>query len=47
MGAHGIRLDPETIEAIGRSEARAGRKGEIALVVIALVAVLIGLKFLL
>jgi ubiquinone biosynthesis protein len=47
MGASGIRLDPETIEAIGRSEARAGRKGEIALVVIALVAVLIGLKFLL
>ena len=31
MGARGIRLDPETIEGIGRSEARAGRAGGVAL----------------
>jgi ubiquinone biosynthesis protein len=46
MGAKGIRIDPETIQDIGRSEARAGRMGRVALVVVAIVAVLIGLKFL-
>ncbi|MBN8993660.1 MAG: 2-polyprenylphenol 6-hydroxylase [Rhizobiales bacterium] len=46
MGTHGLRLDPETIEEIGRSEARAGRAGRVALVVMAVVAVLVGLKFL-
>ena len=40
----GIRLDPETIAEIGRSEARGGRWGRIALVVIAVVAVVVGLK---
>ncbi len=40
MSADGIRLDPETIAGIGRSEARAGRWGRVALVVIAIVAVI-------
>ena len=44
MGEHGIRLDPETIEEIGRSEARGGRWGRVALVVIAVVVVIAGLK---
>ncbi len=44
MGEHGIRLDPETIEEIGRSEARSGRWGRVALVVIAVVVVVAGLK---
>ena len=44
MGAQGIRLDPETIAGIGRTEARAGRWGRVALVVIAVVAVVVGLR---
>lgn len=44
MGERGIRLDPETIAGIGRSEARAGRWGRIALVVIAVVVVVVGLR---
>jgi ubiquinone biosynthesis protein len=44
MGEKGIRLDPETIAEIGRSEARAGRWGRVALVTIAVVAVVFGLK---
>jgi ubiquinone biosynthesis protein len=44
MGEKGIRLDPETIEGIGRSEARAGRWGRVALWVIAVVAVIAGLS---
>jgi ubiquinone biosynthesis protein len=44
MGERGIRLDPETIEGIGRSEARESRWGRIALVVIAAVVVVVGLK---
>lgn len=46
MGERGVRLDPETIAEIGRSEARGGRWGRIALVVIAIVVVLAGLKLL-
>jgi ubiquinone biosynthesis protein len=44
MGEKGIRLDPETIAEIGRSEARAGRWGRVALVTMAVVAVAVGLK---
>ncbi len=47
MGEHGMRLAPETIEQIGRSEARASRWGRIALVVIAIVAVVAGLRMIL
>jgi ubiquinone biosynthesis protein len=43
MGEKGLRLDPETIEGIGRSEARAARWGRVALWVIAAVAVVVGL----
>ncbi|MGZ3257391.1 MAG: hypothetical protein ACXU68_11545 [Croceibacterium sp.] len=46
MGEKGIRLDPETIAEIGRSEAHADRWGRLALVVIAIVAVATGLKLL-
>jgi ubiquinone biosynthesis protein len=46
MGENGIRLDAETIERIGRSEAHASRWGRAALWVIAAVAVLVGLKIL-
>ena len=46
MGERGIRLDPETILEIGQSEARGGRWGRIALVVIAVVAVAVGVKLL-
>jgi ubiquinone biosynthesis protein len=45
MGTSGFRLDPETIENIGRSEARAGRWGRVALWVIALVVVAAGLRW--
>ena len=45
MGDRGIRLDPETIDEIGRSEARGGRWGRIALVVIAAVVVIAGLRY--
>jgi ubiquinone biosynthesis protein len=44
MGEKGIRLDPETIDEIGRSEAHAGRWGRVALWVIAAVAVIFGLR---
>jgi ubiquinone biosynthesis protein len=40
MGERGIRLDPVTVADIGRSEARAGRSGRVALWVIAVVAVI-------
>jgi len=43
MGEKGLRLDPETIEMIGRSEAHAARWGRVALWVIAVVAVVVGL----
>ena len=43
MGEKGIRLDPDTIGMIGRSEARATRGGRAALWVIASVAVIVGL----
>ena len=36
MSEHGLRFDPETAEAIGRSEARHSRSGRIALWIIAL-----------
>ena len=36
MSENGLRFDPETTEAIGRSEARHGRSGRIALWIIAL-----------
>jgi ubiquinone biosynthesis protein len=45
MGAEGIRLDPETIEQIGRSEARAGRWSRVALWVIALMTLALALRF--
>jgi ubiquinone biosynthesis protein len=44
MGEKGIRLDPETIDEIGRSEAHAARWGRVALWVIAAVAVIFGLR---
>jgi ubiquinone biosynthesis protein len=44
MGTEGMRLAPDTVAAIGRSEAHAGRWGRYALVVIAVVAVAVGLK---
>ena len=47
MGTSGIRLDPETILEIGQSEARGGRWGRIALVVIAVMAVVAGAEALL
>jgi ubiquinone biosynthesis protein len=47
MGSEGFRLDPETIEGIGRSEARAGRWGRAALVVIAVVVVIAAVRWLL
>ncbi len=45
MSEHGLRLDPETIAGIGRSEAHAARWGRVALWVIAAVAVVAGLKW--
>ena len=36
MSEHGLRFDPETTEAIGRSEARHSRSGRVALWIIAL-----------
>ncbi|HEX2146619.1 MAG TPA: ubiquinone biosynthesis protein UbiB, partial [Pseudorhizobium sp.] len=36
MSEHGLRFDPQTAEAIGRSEARHSRSGRIALWIIAL-----------
>jgi ubiquinone biosynthesis protein len=38
MGERGMRLDPETVEAIGRAEARHSRSGRVALWAIALIA---------
>jgi ubiquinone biosynthesis protein len=46
MGERGIRLAPETIEGIARSEARGNRWGRIALWVIAVVAVAAALRLL-
>lgn len=43
MSEKGLRLDPETIDLIGRSEARAGRGGRVALWVIAVAAAVAGL----
>ncbi len=43
MGDKGLRLDPETIDLIGRSEAHAARWGRVALWVIAVVAIIVGL----
>ena len=45
MGERGIRLDPATIADIGQAEAREGRWGRVALWVIAVVAVIVGLRF--
>jgi len=36
MSEHGLRFDPETAEAIGKSEARHNRSGRVALWIIAL-----------
>lgn len=47
MGERGIRLDPETIEGIGRSEARSSRWGRVALWVIAAVVLVVGLHWIL
>ena len=44
MTVSGLRLDPETVAGIGRSEARAARSGRIALWIIAIAAVVIALK---
>jgi ubiquinone biosynthesis protein len=44
MGAEGLRLAPDTVADIGRSEADASRWGRVALWVIAVVAVVAGLK---
>jgi ubiquinone biosynthesis protein len=44
MGERGIRLDPETIAGIARSEAREGRWGRVALVIIAAVVVVVGIR---
>ena len=46
MGERGIRLDPDTVAEIGAAEARESRWGRVALVVIAAVAVLVGLHWL-
>jgi ubiquinone biosynthesis protein len=43
MGEKGLRLDADTIDMIGRSEARETRWGRVALWVIAVVAVVVGL----
>jgi len=44
MTVRGLRLDPETVAGIGRSEARAARWGRVALWVIAIAAVVIAWK---
>ncbi|HET7717334.1 MAG TPA: 2-polyprenylphenol 6-hydroxylase [Bauldia sp.] len=44
VGERGIRLDPETVAQIGRSEAHASRWGRVALWVIAAVAVVAGIN---
>jgi ubiquinone biosynthesis protein len=41
MTVSGLRLDPETVAGIGRSEARAARSGRVALWVLAIAAVVI------
>jgi ubiquinone biosynthesis protein len=46
MGEHGIRLSPETIDSIARSEARGGRSGRIALWVIAAVVAIAAIRLL-
>ena len=47
MSEHGLRLDPETIAGIGRSEAHAARWGRVALWIIAVVAVVVALRWVL
>ena len=47
MGEHGLRLDPETVASIGRSEAHAGRWGRVALWVIAAAGLLVAARYLL
>lgn len=44
MSTNGLRFDPETAEAIGKSEARHSRSGRIALWVIALTAIYIAFQ---
>ncbi len=44
MGERGIRLDPETIDQIGRSEARSRRWGRVALWLIAIAVLAVGLQ---
>ncbi len=44
MGERGIKLDPDTIAGIARSEAREGRWGRIALWVIAAAVVVVGIR---
>ena len=46
MGERGMRLDPDTIADIGRSEAHAARYGRVALWIIAAAAVILALKLL-
>ena len=45
MGERGIRLDPDTVADIGRAEAREGRWGRVALVIIAVAVVIVALRF--
>ncbi|MNT90285.1 hypothetical protein D3C72_2311600 [compost metagenome] len=44
MSENGVRFDPETAEAIGKTEARHTRWGRIALWIIALVLVYIAIR---
>jgi ubiquinone biosynthesis protein len=44
MGERGLRLDPDTVAEIGRSEARAARWGRVALWVIAIAALVVGIR---
>ena len=44
MGERGIRLDPETIDQIGRSEARSRRWWRVALWLIAIAVLVVGLQ---
>ncbi|MCP4385846.1 MAG: 2-polyprenylphenol 6-hydroxylase [Hyphomicrobiales bacterium] len=47
MAAHGLKLDPDTIAGIGQSEANAARWGRVALWIIAIVAVVAVLRWVL
>ena len=46
MGERGMRLDPDTVADIGRSEAHAARYGRVALWIIAAAAAILALKLL-